>query len=91
MNACPNCGGRDFRIDVLFSGTVCIQLGENDTDDFTVTDSDPRDSEWTGDSHVECRDCDWTGTMKEIDPPYETQPPIMFQMPPTSVKPWGVD
>jgi hypothetical protein len=68
VNVCPKCGGRDFRIQVTFSGSVCIQLGADDPDEFEVTDSEPTDSEWTNDSDVTCLDCDWSGMMKEIDP-----------------------
>ena len=71
MNVCPSCGGRDFRIEVLFQGTVDIQLGAEDPDEFEVTDSEPTDSEWTDESGVECIDCDWSGKMKDIDLPEE--------------------
>lgn len=67
MNRCPKCHHGNLRISVVFTGTVDIHIPKSDPDEWEVTDSEPGDSEWDADSDVECLDCDWTGSMSEID------------------------
>ena len=66
MKHCPVCNGADFKIEVTFSGCVWIHLTDNE-DNFDVTDSDPTDSEWQDHSGVSCMDCDWAGTMADLN------------------------
>jgi len=64
---CPKCGGREFRVQVTFSGSICILVDPEDPEAYDVTDSEPTDSAWEDLSFVDCRDCDWSGTMADIE------------------------
>ncbi len=65
---CPKCKKcRYFKIDVTFTGYVKVHYSKRYPDEFEVSDSEPGDSEWWGDSQVECMDCDWIGTMRELE------------------------
>lgn len=63
-NCCPECGGRSFRLNATFGGTVDVTFAEDPDGDLEVDDSNPGDSEWDGPAH--CFDCGWDGDLSDL-------------------------
>jgi len=62
---CPQCGSRELKIDVTFTGWVSCTFDEDG--DFEVDDSESHDSEWDSKSGVHCYNCQHDCTVKEAE------------------------
>lgn len=60
---CPNCGGRNFRVEVK---TVAeVQFAEDD--DHEVLDCPVADLEFGDESWAVCGNCEWGGTLRTME------------------------